>query len=189
MTYRKLPIKTEFVSRIGSYLWHVSNSPYHINDIIGPWADYAFHWEKAQLDSDKKALEIILESVKPANAPSRKVACYATPDPRLVRALLRKQPSHFLYLVNMPDDTKHWGPVDMLYIDWMLSQLKNGIALGQHPQKYWNRDINPHDLISFWELLAERLTVLSEVPRQKIQEVFDRSLFFDRDIDDEDFLP
>ncbi len=145
-------------------LWHVSEQRYPVGHVVGPRdrGDTI-----ASLGERGVAVEDAVEAARPAGAPSRRTCVFTTPHPPLVRTFLRNRVLANLYIAAIEDEVPRTGPLDMRYMDWMLS---NG-ATGDHPRRYWSGEPNPLRLIPGWEYLSTELVIVAVVPQFQVQQI------------------
>lgn len=146
----------------GEPLWHLSSRTYRSGDTIGPHSPSRF-WAASTAHPQKAAAENHLEQARPASAPPRRNAVYATGFTPTVESFLLHDPSLHVYCVRIPEGALRAGHLDMRHADVITAALTKGRALPD-ATAYWDR--RPNSLIptsASWEVISETLVIVGEV--------------------------
>lgn len=93
-------------------LYHVSSQAYAKGSIIGGY-NPTYFWVKHSSSEPQKSVEEVTEQARPAQAPCRRTAVFATSDIWLVHRFARNIENARIFRVQIAVGATSWGPVDM----------------------------------------------------------------------------
>jgi hypothetical protein len=117
----------------------------------------------AKLTPEQQATELVLETARPGEEPSRMNALFATAHLDLVHTYLRHHPDRRVYRVEIAPGAKACGPLDMRYVDWLTAHDPTP----EHAANYWAGAVGPRGVPS-WEVVAEALVVIAEADPARV---------------------
>ena len=135
-------------------LFHISSEKYKVREVVNAPEETNYHKGRKEMQQDW--VDDLLDSVKPANAPSRKSTLFAFDKPFFCTAFrkqeLRKGDVFYLYKVKMLNPYK----APMTIVGRIEKKLFNNDALAN---AYWDQTF----IWNFYEYLSVKMEIIEEI--------------------------